>query len=148
MMMGSPAFAFEALFAFASPAPCARTAAPTTNATANARTFLVFIEPSFFQKLCRAYHRAGLSLRSTTVLRRRRWQTVFELIWRRRDFSIGWRTLTACPGPTLSGTPFCRRRKARSSRRAAPPDGGWKEQEASFVEKEEKRRSRMKKTVL
>jgi hypothetical protein len=64
MKMGALAPAFGALFAFASPDPCARTAVASTNDAANARMFLALIEPSFFRSLApRLSYRAALSSR-------------------------------------------------------------------------------------
>src|SRR5450759_2317644 len=64
MNFGALAPAFGALFAFASPDPCARTAVASTNDAANARMFLALIEPSFFRSLApRLSYRAALSSR-------------------------------------------------------------------------------------
>src|SRR6266498_2614175 len=56
MTTGPLAPVFGALFAFASPDPCARTAVASTNDTANARTFLALIEPPLSKVLRRGYH--------------------------------------------------------------------------------------------
>src|SRR6266851_10061830 len=57
MNFGAFAPAFGALFAFASPAPCARTATASTNDTANTRTFLALIKPPLLRVFRRGYHR-------------------------------------------------------------------------------------------